>query len=148
MTKTPKLAVAARLLLGLVFLLFGLNGLLDFMPVPPMPAAGAMFLDSLAATGYLGPLLATTEVAAGALLLAGVFVPLALVLLAPILINITAFHIFLAPGNFAIVGLVLASELYLVWQHRAVFAPLLSRGTVGAADSMSGVGSRSVSSAH
>jgi uncharacterized membrane protein YphA (DoxX/SURF4 family) len=124
--KTRKLALAARLVLGLVFVVFGLNGLLNFMPMPPMPPAAGSFMGALGATGYLFPLLGITQVLAGVLLLTGLFVPLALVLLAPVLVNIVAFHLFLAPGNFVVVGLVLAAELYLAWQHRAVFAPLLA----------------------
>lgn len=123
---SSKLALAARLLLGLVFFVFGLNGLLHFIPMPPMAPAGGTFLGALAATGYLLPLLGITQTVAGALLLAGVFVPLALVLLAPVLINIAAFHLFLAPGNFLVVGLALAAELYLAWTHRAAFAPLVA----------------------
>jgi putative oxidoreductase len=123
---SSKLAVTARLALGLIFLVFGLNGLFAFFPTPPMPPEGGAFLGALAATGYLMPLLAITQALAGALLLLGVFVPLALVLLAPVLINIIAFHLFLAPGNFVVVGLVVAAELYLAWRHRAAFAPLVA----------------------
>ena len=117
----------ARLVLGLIFFVFGLNGFLHFLPQPPMPAAAGAFAGALAASGYLFPLLKATEVFAGALLLAGVFVPFALTLLAPIIVNIAAFHLFLAPGNYAVVGLVLATELYLAWTHRAAFAPLFAR---------------------
>jgi uncharacterized membrane protein YphA (DoxX/SURF4 family) len=120
-----KLPVAARLLLGLIFFVFGLNGFLHFIPQPPMPAAAGAFLGALGATGYMFTLLKATEVLAGALLLAGVLVPLALTLLAPVIVNIVAFHLFLAPGNFAVVGLVLAAELYLAWTYRAAFAPML-----------------------
>ncbi len=124
-TLAQKLPVAARLLLGLIFFVFGLNGFLHFLPQPaPPPAAGAFF-GALYATGYMLPLLKTTEVVAGALLLSGLFVPLALVLLAPIIVNITAFHAFLAPGNWPLVGLVLASELFLAWSYRGSFAPML-----------------------
>ena len=128
-----RLAVAARIVLGLIFTVFGLNGLLHFMPLPaPPPAAGA-FLGALAASGYLFPLLAGIEVAAGLLLLAGRFVTLALVLLAPILVNIAAFHLFLAPGNYAVVGLGLAAEIYLAWAHRGAFRSVLVRRAEAAA---------------
>jgi putative oxidoreductase len=125
-----KLPIVARVVLGLVFVVFGLNGLLHFLPQPTSipPAAGA-FAGALAASGYFFPLLKITEIAAGALLLAGVFVPFALTLLAPIIVNIAAFHLFLAPGNLALVGLILAAELYLAWTHRAAFAPLFARRT-------------------
>src|SRR4051794_19325889 len=121
-----KLPTVARVLLGGVFLIFGLNGFFHFLPQPPAPPRAMAFAGALFATGYFFPLLKATEVAAGALLLAG-FVPIALTLLAPIVVNIVAFHTFLAPGNYAVVGLVLAAEIYLAVVHRAAFAPLFAR---------------------
>jgi hypothetical protein len=61
------------------------------------------------------------------LLLAGAFVPFALTLLAPIVVNIVAFHLFLAPGNWPVVAVVLGAEIYLAWVNRAAFAPLFAR---------------------
>jgi uncharacterized membrane protein YphA (DoxX/SURF4 family) len=126
MKLSSRLPTVARVLLGLVFVVFGLNGFLHFLPQPPPPARALGFVGGLAASGYFFPLLKTTEVVAGALLLAG-FVPIALTLLAPIVINIVAFHAFLAPGNWPVVGLVLASEIYLAFVHRAAFAALFTR---------------------
>lgn len=121
-----KVPTVARVLLGGVFLVFGLNGFLHFLPQPPM-APGAMgFAGGLAAAGYFFPLLKATEVIAGLLLLAG-FVPIALTVLAPIIVNIVAFHLFLAPGNYAVVGFILAAEVYLAIVHRAAFASLFVR---------------------
>jgi uncharacterized membrane protein YphA (DoxX/SURF4 family) len=122
-----KLPTVARVLLGAVFFVFGLNGFFHFLPQPPAPARAMAFAGALAATGYFFPLLKATEVVAGALLLAGAFVPFALTLLAPIIVNIVAFHAFLAPGNYAVVGLVLAAEIYLAVVNRAAFAPLFAR---------------------
>jgi uncharacterized membrane protein YphA (DoxX/SURF4 family) len=122
-----KLPTVARVVLGLVFFVFGLNGLLHFLPQPPMAPAVGRFVGALAASGYFFPLLKITEIAAGVLLLAGVLVPFALTLLAPIIVNIVAFHLFLAPGNWAVVGVVLVTELYLAWTYRAAFAPLFAR---------------------
>jgi len=124
--KSSKLPIVARVLLGAVFLVFGLNGFLHFLPQPPAPAPAMAFGGALAATGYFFPLLKATEIVAGVLLLVG-FVPIALTLLAPIVVNIVAFHVFLAPGNYAVVGLVLAAEIYLAVVHRAAFAPLFAR---------------------
>jgi uncharacterized membrane protein YphA (DoxX/SURF4 family) len=128
-----KLPTAARITLGLVFFVFGLNGLLHFLPQPPLPASAVGFVGGLAGAGYFFPLLKVTEIVAGALLLAGVVVPFALTLLAPIIVNIAAFHLFLAPGNYAVVALVLASELYLAWVHRAAFRALFARTVVNQA---------------
>jgi len=121
-----KLPTVARVLLGLVFLVFGLNGFFHFLPQPPAPPRAMAFAGALAASGYFFPLLKTIEVTAGALLLMG-FVPIALTLLAPIIVNIVAFHLFLSPGNYPVVGLVLAAEIYLAVVHRAAFAPLFAR---------------------
>ncbi|WP_438022870.1 DoxX family protein [Sorangium sp. So ce233] len=125
---------AARTLQGLVFLVFGLNGFLNFLPHPPVPEAAASFAGALAASGYLLPLLKGTEVVAGALLLSNRYVPLALALLAPIVVNIVAFHTFLAPAN-PVAWLVLALEIYLAYAYRAAFRPMLAaRVDAGAAE--------------
>jgi uncharacterized membrane protein YphA (DoxX/SURF4 family) len=69
--------------------------------------------------------LKATEVVAGLLLLGGLFVPLALAVLAPIIINIIGFHLFLEPSGLPIPLAVLAAELYLAWSYRGAFAPML-----------------------
>jgi hypothetical protein len=76
------------------------------------------------AGGYVFPLIKTIEVVAGAALLANRFVPLALTLLAPIIVNIAAFHFLLAP-SYAMPVVLLVLELYLAWRHRAAFLPML-----------------------
>jgi uncharacterized membrane protein YphA (DoxX/SURF4 family) len=116
---------AARLFLGLVFTVFGLNFFLHFLPTPPEPPKALAFAGALFGSGYLFPLLKSIEVAAGLLLLSGLFVPLALALLAPVLVNIVSFHLFLAPGGLPIPLALLAAELYLAWTYRAAFAPML-----------------------
>jgi putative oxidoreductase len=116
---------AARLFLGLVFTVFGLNFFLHFLPTPPEPPRALAFAGALFGSGYLFPLLKTVEVAAGLLLLSGVFVPLALAMLAPVIINIVGFHTFLAPSGLPIPLALLAAELYLAWTYRAAFAPML-----------------------
>ncbi len=124
---------AARLVLGLIFFVFGLNGFLQFMPMPPMPDAAGAFVGALAATGYLFPVLKAVEVVAGLLLLAGRAVPLALVILAPIIVNIALFHWLLAP-SLGMVAVLVALETYLCVAHRAQLLPLLASGRVPAAD--------------
>jgi uncharacterized membrane protein YphA (DoxX/SURF4 family) len=116
---------AARIVLGLIFVVFGLNGFLHFLPMPPLSGPPGDFLGALFATGYMLPLLKGTEVIAGAMLLAGRFVPLALTLLAPVIVNIVAFHAFLAPSGMALPLIVLALEITLAWAYRSTFRPLL-----------------------
>lgn len=122
-----KLATIARLLVGLIFVVFGLNGFLNFIPVPPPPPEGGAFLGALAATGYFFPFLKITEIIFGALLLANKFVPLSLTVLAPIVINIFAYHFFLdrsAEGMMMPIFLV-AALAFLGHVNREKFLPML-----------------------
>ena len=119
---------AARLLLGLIFFVFGLNGFLQFIPMPPPEGEAAQFMGGLAATGYFFPLLAGTQVAVGAALLVNRFVPLALLILAPISIQIVAFHS-LAPDGMPLALLVVVLHLGLAWNLRQIFRPLLTATT-------------------
>ena len=116
---------AARIFLGLVFTVFGLNFFLHFLPMPSAPPRAAAFAGALFASGYLFPLLKATEVVAGLLLLGGLFVPLALAVLAPIVINIVGFHLFLEPSGLPLPLVMLVVEIYLARTYRAAFAPML-----------------------
>jgi len=117
-----KAALAARLLLGLIFVVFGLNGLLNFLPTPEMEPGASAFVGALMETGFLWPLVKVVEIGSGALLLAGAWVPLALVLLGPIVVNILLFHMFIAPSGI-VMGLgVTALWVLLIaayWRHYA-----------------------------
>lgn len=123
-----KAPLIARFALGALFLVFGLNGFFHFLPQPakPPPPEALAFAGALFQTGYMFPLIKGTEVFAAALLLSGRYVPFALTLLAPIVVNIVAFHVFLAPGvgPLAIAFTALGLGLYLAWTERAVFKPL------------------------
>src|SRR5690349_12222689 len=113
-----KMPMIARILLGLIFFVFGLIGLLNLIPPPPdLPERLQTFNSGLLAAGYFFPLLKLTETICGLLLLAGVFVPLALVILAPIVINIFMVHLVLAPS-----GLLMAIVIGLLTAYLAFFA--------------------------
>src|SRR5688572_19540952 len=86
----------SRLLLGTMFLVFGLNGFLNFIPMPPPTGVAGQYLGALFVSHYLAAVFAL-EIVAGVLLLANRFVRLALTILAPILVNIVLFHAFMAP---------------------------------------------------
>ena len=122
-----RLPAVARLLMGALFLFSGLVGLL-MAPQPPagLPEGAVAFSDALARTGYMMPLVSGTEALVGLLLLANRFVPLALALLAPVVVNILAFHAFLEPGGLGIALVVCALELYLAWGYRRAFQPMLA----------------------
>ena len=117
--------IIVRLLLGLIFTVFGLNGFLHFLPMPPMPEPATAFFSGLAASHYMLPLLFLTQTIGGVLLLLGTFVPLALVLLAPVVLNIFLFHLFLAPDGMPMAIVVALLECFLAWAHRDAFAPIL-----------------------
>jgi uncharacterized membrane protein YphA (DoxX/SURF4 family) len=116
--------IVARILLGLVFLAFGLNGLLHFMPNPPEPLPAAAFFGALWRTRYMFALIFGIQVIGGALLVLGAAVPFALVILAPVIVNIVAFHVFLSPALLPLALVVAALEAILAWHYRAAFAPL------------------------
>src|SRR5207247_8503974 len=85
----------ARILLGLIFVVFGLNGFLNFLSMGPMPTGLAgQFIGALVLSHYFW-VVAALQIAGGALLLANRFVPLALVLLGPVIVNIICYHVFL-----------------------------------------------------
>ncbi len=126
---------AARLLMGLVFLVMGLNILLNFLPQPktPMPEGAMAFAGALMKTGYLWQLLGATQAVVGVLLLANRFVPLALALIAPVVVNIVAFHIFLRAPGLGLAAVVLVLEVYLAWAYRQAYRGMLAmRATPGA----------------
>jgi hypothetical protein len=116
----------ARFLLGIVYLVFGANYFLHFIPAGPPPERALGFIMGLVGSGYFLPLLKVTEIAAALLLLSNRFVPLALTVLAPIAVNIAAFHAFLEPAGLPLGFIVVALELYLAWVYRDVFRPMLA----------------------
>ena len=122
-----KIITLARLLLGLIFFTFGLNGFLNFMAVPPMPTDAMSFMMGLANAKYFFPFLKAAETLCGALLLANLFVPLALTILAPILLNIILFHAFLSPAGIGLPIALAILNLFLAWTYRENFKPMLEK---------------------
>ncbi len=125
------LPTAGRIVMGFIFFAsgtFGLLTLLGVVPQPstPMPAGAAAFAGALAKTGYMMPLISGTQAIVGILLLSNRFVPLALAVIAPMIINILAFHAFLAPSGAGPGVVVAALELYLAWAYRKEFRPMLT----------------------
>ncbi len=115
-----------RILLGLIFGVLPWTAILHLAPNPPMPQAAMDFTAALMKTGYMLPLVWGTEIVAGVLLLVGIFVPFALVLLAPVVVNIFLFHAFLEPSGMGIAIFACLLEIIVVWQYRWAFAPLFA----------------------
>jgi len=124
--RVARAPAAARLLQGLVFLVFGANYFLHFIPTGQPPERALGFIMGLVGSGYLLPLLKVTEIGAALLLISNRFVPLALAVLAPIVVNVVAFHVVLEPAGLPLGILVLALEVYLAWTYRDAFRPMLA----------------------
>ena len=116
----------ARLLLGGIITLFGLNGFFHFMPMHAYISHAGQFITGLGAAGYFFPFLKLTETSCGLLLLSNKKVPLALIILAPILINIILFHLFLTPEGLPIPLILGGLELYLISQYKDKFTSILT----------------------
>jgi putative oxidoreductase len=119
------LTIIVRVLLGLIFVFFGSNGLLHFLPMPPLPqGVTGEFLHSFFASGYVY-VISAFQLIAGLLLLIGKFVPLGLTILGAIIVNIWAFHLLMAPEGLPPAVVVTILELFLVWSYRDRFAGIL-----------------------
>ena len=117
-------ATIARYLLGLIFLVFGLNGFLHFIPMPPRAGVAGQFLGALFVSHYLVPVF-LLQIVPAVLLLANRFVPLALALLAPIIVNIVLFHALMAPEGLPMAVAVAVLWALAAWGVRSAFAGLL-----------------------
>ena len=102
-------SVIARYLAGVIFLVFGLNGFLHFIPLPPPEGVAGQFMGALYVSHYLWVIFAF-QVIGGLLLLVNRYVPLAVALLAPVIVNILTFHVLMAPS-----GLPLALLVAVLW---------------------------------
>ena len=112
-----------RCLLGFVFLVFGLNGFLHFIPQPPMTGLALQFIMALALSHFMAVVF-LLQIIPGALLLINRFVPLALVLLGPVLANVVLFHAFMAPAGLPLPLILSVLWLVVAYAHRAAFAGL------------------------
>src|SRR5689334_12758656 len=117
--------IIARSLLGLIFVVFGSNMFLHFIPMPP-PAEGPArdFMTALFVSHYLY-FVGALEVVGGLLLFTGRWVPLGLTLVGPVIVNIVSFHAFMAPAGLPIAITASALAVFLLWRHRENFAGLV-----------------------
>ena len=113
--------IIVRLLLGLMFAVFGSNAFLHFIPMPPLEGEAGAFIGALIKSGYIYPIAALQVLGGLLLLIGGRFVPLGLTLLGPIIVNIALYHIFLNREGLAMAGCVSVFALFLLWAYRSKF---------------------------
>jgi len=119
----------ARILLGLVFLVFGLNGFLNFLSMGPMPTGLAgQFMGALFLSHYYW-VVAVLQIAGGLLLLANRFVPLALVLLGPVTVNIICYHVFLHHSGAGLAAVATILWLIVFYGKREYFSGIFAQRT-------------------
>jgi putative oxidoreductase len=120
------IAVIARFLLGLIFLVFGLNGFLHFIPAPPPTGIAAQFVGALFVSHYL-VVVFLLQIVSAILLLINRYVPLALTLLAPIIVNILLIHILMAPSGLPLALIVTVLWILVFLSVRSAFSGLLQQ---------------------
>ena len=121
-----KVDIVLQALLGLVFFVFGLNGFIEFLPMPELEGGAAAYMGGLAAAGFFFPVLKIVELVGGLLLLLRLFSPLALVLLAPVVVQILLFHLFLDAAGLPMALVLTALAAYLGFGvYRDAFAKVL-----------------------
>lgn len=113
-----------RIALGLALVVFGANKLFHFIPMETPTGSAGDFMNSLGATGYIFPVLGVLEIIIGALLLLKKWVAFALILLAPISINILLFHLFLGISGLPIAIIILLFNTILIYKHWQQYKPL------------------------
>jgi putative oxidoreductase len=130
---TTKIQICARIILGLIYFVFGGMGLaiaFGFMPMPAqsMPAAAEEFMKGILGSGYFLPFLKVTETSCGFLLLTGFLTPLALLVLAPITLNIFMFHLNLTPGtqNLILPSIMVIAHVAAMSAYWSLYKPLFS----------------------
>lgn len=115
-----KVTTALRIILGLLLIVFGANKFLMFMPSPELPEAAAEFMGALGKTGYMFYLIGAVEAVAGLLLVIKKWVPFALILFAPVAVNILLYHVKLDIANIGpgiLVSLLTVILIYANWNH-------------------------------
>ena len=120
-----KVIMALRIVLGLILIIFGANKFIGFMPAPELSETANNFWGALVNTGYIFPLIGAIEVIAGLLLIIKKWVPFALILFAPIVLNFMFFHLVLAPssiGPAALAAILTIILIYANWdKYKALF---------------------------
>ena len=118
--------IISRVLLGLIFVTFGLNMFLNFIPMPPPPEGPArQFMTALFVSHYVY-VVGALQVVGGLILISGRWMPLGLTLLGPVIVNIVCFHVLMAPAGLPMAIVVSVLALFLLWNYRKNFAGILA----------------------
>ena len=117
--------IGARVILGLIFVVFGLNGFFHFIPNPEMNEPMTQFMMALVSTGYFMAVVKAVEVISGLMILTGRFLPLGLILLAPVSVHILCAHLFLDPGGLVMAIVIIVLQLFLAFAYRDAYSGIL-----------------------
>lgn len=119
--------IIVRVLLGLMFTVFGSNAFLHFMKMPELPGQAGAFIGALVSSGYIYVIGALQVLGGLCLLIGNRFVPIGLTLLGPVIVNIVLYHIFLEPSGLAMAIIISILAFFLLWIYRykfpAIFRP-------------------------
>ena len=115
--------IIARILFGLMFFVFGLTSFLKFLPMPQLEGVWGQFLGALFVSHYVW-VIGATQVVSGVLFLIGRYVPLAIALSGPVILNIIAYHVTMQPIGAQPAVLATVCWVFLFWRYRHSFAPL------------------------
>jgi putative oxidoreductase len=129
-----KVQLAGRIIIGLIYFVFGGMGLamalgIMHMTPPPMPEAAEGFMKGMMGTGYFFPLLKITETTCGLLILTGIAAPLALIIIAPVTLNIILFHTFLTPSvnELILPGIMVIAQVLAMSGYWNLYRPLMGK---------------------
>jgi len=111
----------SRILLGLIFVIFGLNGFMHFIPTTQFPGIGGQFLGAIFSSHFY-VVVFLTQIVGGLLMVANRYVPFGLLLLGPVLVNILSFHIFMAPTKIPLALVATALWLIVFFRVRSAFS--------------------------
>lgn len=120
------ITTAIRLVLGAFLISMGLNKFFGFLPPPGLSLAGTSFINDLAASGYVMQMVGATELVVGVMLLFYITTPIALLLLAPLSVNIFLFHVTLAPESILLAAMVAATNVFLLLIFFDYYRPLFA----------------------
>ncbi len=119
-------AIIVRVLMGLLFLFASISVLFNLVQQPELTGKTKIFMDGVNASGYLLTLIKVTELLCGIAFVTGRFVPLASVVIAPVIINILLFHIFVDTSGLIVGVLLTAGNIFLAYANWEKYKPLLS----------------------